>query len=89
MAVAGLALAAGVVPGPARADQAAASACAKTLPPEAMIIYQDAAPHVAPGTTMRSLLQSRVKALVLAGRVQRGTARRSAQTAYGCLKKID
>ena len=85
IALAGLSLA--FVPA-ARADQAAAQACASHLPPEAMTIYQDAAPNVTPGTDLRSLLKTRVKALVLAGSVQRTTARGSAIAAYGCLKHL-
>ncbi len=74
--------------GPAEADQAAAQACAKGLPPEATAIYQDAAPYVSADTDLRSLLKTRVKALVLAGSVQRATARGSAVAAYGCLKDL-
>jgi hypothetical protein len=73
---------------PAKADQAAAQACAKGLPPEAMTIYQDSAPYVSAGTDMRSLLKTRVKALILAGSVQRATAHGSAVAAYGCLKDL-
>jgi hypothetical protein len=83
IACAGLGLAA-----PAEADQAAAQACAKGLPPEAMTIYQDSAPYVSAGTDMRSLLKTRVKGLVMAGSVQPATARRSAVAAYGCLKDL-
>ena len=83
LALAGLGLAA-----PAEADQAGASACARGLPPEARAIYQDAAPYVSPTTDMRSLLKSRVKALVMAGAVQRATAHGSAVAAYGCLKHL-
>jgi hypothetical protein len=82
-ALAGLSLAA-----PAQADQASAQACAKGLPPEAMTIFQDSAPYVTAGTDLRSLLQTRVKALVLDGSVQQDTARHSAVAAYGCLKDL-
>jgi hypothetical protein len=70
------------------ADQAASLACARGLPPEAMTIYQDSAPYVSSGTDMRSLLKTRVKALIMAGSVQRATARGSAVAAYGCLKHL-
>jgi predicted nicotinamide N-methyase len=83
IACAGLGLAA-----PAEADQAAAQACAKGLPPEAMTIYQDSAPYVSAGTDMRSLLKTRVKALILAGSVQRAMAHGSAVAACGCLKDL-
>jgi hypothetical protein len=83
VALAGLGLAA-----PAEADQAAALACSRGLPPEASRIYQDAAPYVSPDTDMRSLLKTRVKALVMAGSVQRATAHASAVAAYGCLKDL-
>ena len=72
----------------AQAGQVAAQACAKGLPPEAMTIYRDSAPYVAPDTDMRSLLRTRVKALVMAGSVQRATAHGSAVAAYGCLKHL-
>ena len=83
MMLAGLSLAA-----PARANQATAQACAKGLPPEAMTIYQDSAPYVAADTDLRTLLKARVKTLVMAGSVQRATARSSARAAYGCLKDL-
>ena len=53
-----------------------------------MTIYRDSAPYVAPDTDMRSLLRTRVKALVMAGSVQRATAHGSAVAAYGCLKHL-
>ncbi|WP_419758455.1 hypothetical protein [Acidisoma sp.] len=78
-----------VLAAPAQAeDQAAALACSKSLPPEAMTIYQDSAPYVSPDTDMRSLLRTRVKALIMAGSVQRATARGSAIAAYGCLRHL-
>jgi hypothetical protein len=83
--LAGLSLA---LSAPAEADQAAALACSRGLPPEASRIYQDAAPYVSPDTDMRSLLKTRVKALVMAGSVQRATAHASAVAAYGCLKDL-
>jgi hypothetical protein len=83
VALAGLGFAA-----PAKADQTAAQACANGLPPEAMTIYQDAAPHVTPNTDVRSLLTTRVKALIVAGSVRRETARGSAKAAYACLKEL-
>ena len=83
MALTGLALAV-----PAHADQMAAQSCARGLPPEAVAIYRDSAPYVTPDTDLRSLLKTRVKALVLAGSVQRASARGSAMAAYGCLKDL-
>jgi hypothetical protein len=83
IALAGLGLVA-----PARADQAAAIACARGLPPEANTIYQDSAPYVSSDTDMRSLLKTRVKALIMAGRVQPASAHSSAVAAYGCLKDL-
>jgi hypothetical protein len=88
IAVAALGLAAPAQTGRAWADQASAQACAKTLQPEAVTIYRDSAPEVTPGTDLRSLLKIRVKALVMAGRVQRATAHASAVSAYGCLKRL-
>ena len=86
-------LAACALTAPAKADAATpdpakAEACAKTLPPEAMTIYQDVAPKTGPNTNLRSLLTSHTRLLVIAGRVQRGTARSSAYAAYACLKDL-
>src|SRR5579875_2819517 len=70
------------------ADQASASACATTLPPEAMTISRAVAPHVTPDGDLRSLLRTKVKAMVVDGQVQRATARKSADAAYGCLNDL-
>jgi hypothetical protein len=85
---AALLLAACALAAPAKADEAKAAACAKTLKPEAMTIYQDVAPKTGPNTDLRSLLTSHTRLLVIAGRVQRGTARSSAYAAYSCLKDL-
>ena len=88
LGLAGIVVAGVAISSPAKADQASAQACAKGLPPEAMAIYRDSAPYVAPDTDMRSLLKTRVKALILEGSVQRATARTFARAAYGCLKDL-
>jgi hypothetical protein len=72
----------------ARADQASSQACAKTLPPESMTIYQAVAPQVTPGTDLLALMKSQVKTLVINGQVERASARSSAKAAYPCLKDL-
>jgi hypothetical protein len=73
---------------PAMADQASSQACAKTLPPESMTIYQAVAPQVTPSTDLLALMKSQVKTLVINGQVERASARASAKLAYPCLKDL-
>jgi hypothetical protein len=86
--LAACALAAPAKADPAKPDPAKAEACAKTLRPEALAIYQDVAPETGPNSDLRSLLKSHTRELVLAGRVQKGIARTAAYAAYGCLKHL-
>jgi hypothetical protein len=72
----------------ARADQASSQACAKTLSPESMTIYQAVAPQVTPSTDLIALMKSQVTALVVNGQVERASARASAKAAYPCLKAL-
>ena len=80
-----LILAASLLVSTAQADTKAAAACAEGLPSEAKVIYDDAAPASAKGGDIKALLTTRVRSLVIAGKVTRGTARSSAEAAGKCL----
>jgi hypothetical protein len=80
-----LVLAASLLVTTAQADTKAAAACAEGLPGEARVIYDDAAPVSAKGGDIKALLTTRVRSLVIAGKVSRGTARTSAEAAGKCL----
>lgn len=74
---------------PARADTAAAKACAASLPKEARTIFDTTLPHVAPGVNLRDLVASNTRRLVGAGSVELGSARTSAEEAGKCLRMAD
>jgi hypothetical protein len=72
----------------AHAGMSAAQACATKLSPEALSIYNRAAPSVTPTTDLPSLLKATVPGLVFEGDVRAATARESATAAYPCLKDL-
>ncbi|MBW4022786.1 MAG: hypothetical protein HIU92_06530 [Proteobacteria bacterium] len=88
IAVAAFAVAVSALSVPARANQATATSCAKSLAPEASAIYEAVAPEVTPSTDLRSALKTKVTAMAVEGEVQPATARASAIAAYGCLKRL-
>lgn len=72
----------------ARADKAAAEACAAKLPTEAMAIYRDTAPAMTASVDLRTVITDHTKKLVMAGQVAQGTARDSAVAAGKCLASL-
>jgi hypothetical protein len=80
-----LCLAFAVLPAAAQADARKAAACAGGLPPEARAIYDATAAEAAKGGDLRALLSAKVRPMVMAGQVSRGTARASAEAAGQCL----
>lgn len=75
-------------PGPARADQAAAKACADSLDPKARLVFDETAPKVKPGADVKDALRSAVRPLVMGGKLSRDDARAAAEAAGPCLQKI-
>jgi len=73
---------------PALADPGAAEACAKTLSPAALQIYQAAAPDMRPDSDMANVLRDKVLPLVMAGDMNRRTARVAATEASVCLRGL-
>jgi hypothetical protein len=65
----------------ARADTAAAKACATRLPKDAKAIFNATLPQVAPGSDLRSLLTSNTPRLAIFGTIDRGNARQSTAAA--------
>ncbi|OJW25743.1 MAG: hypothetical protein BGO51_17435 [Rhodospirillales bacterium 69-11] len=74
---------------PARADTAAAKACATSLPKEARTIFDATLPQVTPGVNLRELVTSNTRRLVGAGSVELGSARTSAEEAGKCLRMAE
>jgi hypothetical protein len=74
--------------GGARADQAAASACAARLSPEARTIYARVAPGVTPATDLREAVTSATRGLVMSGTMSRDAARPAAEAAGECLRLL-
>jgi hypothetical protein len=83
---AGILLLAGATP--ALADPAAGEACAKTLSPPALKIYQAAAPDLKPDTDLASLVRAKTRPMVMAGDMNRATARPAAYAAAACLRSL-
>ncbi len=70
----------------ARADSAAANACAATLPKDARTIFDSTLPQVTPNADLRSLVIANTRKLAMAGTIDRGNARGSATAAAKCLQ---
>jgi hypothetical protein len=73
---------------PALADAAAGDRCAKSLPPDAKMIYRDAAPDLTRSTTIRAVLTSHVRRMVFEGRIKLSDARPAATAAAACLQAL-
>lgn len=72
--------------GTARADTAAANACAAKLSPDARTIYDRTLPQVTPDANLRDLLTSNTRSLAMSGTISFGNARDSATAASECLR---
>ena len=91
--LAALAFAAVVAPamagsGDMRLANAAADACAKGLPAESKLIYDATVQNISSGGTIRDVVVSQTRSLVMSGKVSRSTARSSAETAGKCLELL-
>jgi hypothetical protein len=73
---------------PALADPVAAESCAKSLSPPALRIYRAAAPDMKPGSNMEAVLRAKIIPMVMAGDMNRSTARPAAMAASGCLRTL-
>ena len=76
------------LPAAASANRASAEACAASLAPEARLIFDAAAPSIAPNVEIRPVLEEKTRALVSSGRVSRSSARGSATAAGNCLRQL-
>jgi hypothetical protein len=77
-----------LIAAPALADPVAAESCAKTLSPPALRIYRAAAPDMKPGSNMEAVLRAKIMPMVMAGDMNRTTARPAAMAASGCLRTL-
>jgi hypothetical protein len=73
---------------PAVADQKKADACAASLPKGARTVFDAAAKDAITTADLRSLIESKTRALVMSGGLTRADARSSAEAAGECLKLI-
>jgi hypothetical protein len=71
----------------ARADTAAATACAANLTGDARVIFDATLPEVEPGVDLRAVVTARTRSLAMAGEIDRDTARQSAGAAAKCLQR--
>lgn len=69
-------------------DQAAADLCARTLSPNARLVYDSIGPRVKAQSDIRALLLEGVRPLVMAGRLAFADARPAAISAAACLIKL-
>lgn len=76
-----------LVPASALADQNAADTCAASLPKDGKTIYESVGPSYKPGTDLRALMKAQVPGLVMAGKVDKSSARANAVAAGKCLMK--
>lgn len=80
-----LALGAGLPVLPAHADKAAADACAAGLTADGKAIYAASISSVVAGGDVRSVVSDKARGLAMGGKINRGTARGSAEAAGKCL----
>ena len=76
------------LPCAALADPATGAACAAKLPPDAAMIYRATAPEIRRDTVIRDLLSTRVRAMVIEGKLDRAAARPAAEAAGACLQAL-
>jgi hypothetical protein len=72
----------------AKADTAAANACAANLSADAKTIFDKTLPQFAPGSDLRALLTTNTRSLAIAGTISRSSARESAIAAAACLERV-
>ena len=77
-----------LLPGAAWAEPAAGAACAARLPPDAAMIYRATAPEIRKDTVIRDLLTTRVRRMVIEGKIDRAAARPAAEAAGTCLQAL-
>jgi hypothetical protein len=77
-----------LIPSLAFADKKAADSCAAGLAPDAQKIYVAAAPGFVAAANPQAEVKGQVQALVLGGKIDRGSARDNAMAAGDCLKKL-
>jgi hypothetical protein len=70
----------------ARADSAAADACAANLPPDGKAIYAATIAGQPTAGTLKSIVESQTRSLAMAGKIGRGEARGNAVAAAECVK---
>lgn len=87
LAVLAVGLACAAAPGAARADTAAAKACAAGLSKDAKAIFTKTLPQVVPGVDLRSVVTANTRHLAMSGDIDAGSARASATEAATCLKR--
>jgi hypothetical protein len=73
---------------PASADKLAGASCAKSLAPDAMKVYQIAAPDIKADTDIRALLKAKLTPVVRSGEMTQDAARAAGQAAGPCLKAL-
>jgi len=69
----------------ALADPAAAQACAAKLPKDAQTIFAATLPQLGPGANLRDVITATTRSLAMDNKIDRATARPSAQSAAKCL----
>jgi hypothetical protein len=70
----------------ARADNAAADACAANLPPDGKAIFAATVTGQPTEGTLKSIVENQTRSLAMAGKIGRGEARANAVAAAECVR---
>ncbi len=87
-ALGALALVAPSVPATAAGGKAAGDACAQKLPPESKLIYDATVKNLGSAATIKDVVSTQTRALVMQGKVQMSTAKTSAEATAPCLELV-
>jgi hypothetical protein len=72
----------------AATGKAAGDACAQKLPPESKLIYDATVKNLGSAATIKDVVATQTRALVMQGKVQMSTAKSSAEATAPCLELV-
>jgi hypothetical protein len=72
----------------AASGKAAGDACAQKLPPESRMIYDATVKNLGSAASIKDVVATQTRALVMQGKVQMSSARSSAEATAPCLELV-
>jgi hypothetical protein len=72
----------------AASGKAAGDACAQKLPPESRMIYDATVKNLGNAASIKDVVTTQTRALVMQGKVQRSSAKSSAEATAPCLELV-